>query len=112
MNDNTPSTDPMHSAGANGGDPERRAAGHHVGAFDIRNVIGALLGIYGIVLLITGLVSDESPRMTGQLHADLWAGVALVVVALLFLGWARLRPIVVKQPVGETPTPSPGQRPD
>jgi sugar phosphate permease len=73
-----------------------------VGAFDIRNVIGALLGIYGVVLLVTGLVSDQAPRLTGQLHADLWAGIVLVVVAVVFLTWARLRPIVIgHSPAGE-----------
>lgn len=73
-----------------------------VGAFDIRNVIGVLLGIYGIVLLITGMVSNEAPRATGQLHADLWAGGALVVVSVVFLAWARLRPIVIGHgPAGE-----------
>ena len=84
------------------------------GAFDIRNVIGALLGIYGIVLLATGVLSDEAPKLTGQLHADLWAGAALVVVAVLFLGWARVRPIVVAPaPADEdAATPSPEPRRD
>ncbi|HWU22258.1 MAG TPA: hypothetical protein VN088_12080, partial [Nocardioides sp.] len=61
---------------------------HTAGAFDIRNVIGALLGIYGVILLITGLVSDQAPAETGQLHAGLWAGGALVVVSVVFLAWA------------------------
>lgn len=70
------------------------------GAFDIRNVIGALLGIYGVVLLVTGLVSDQAPAKTGQLHANLWAGGALVVVAVVFLAWARIRPTVVARDGG------------
>ena len=82
------------------------------GAFDIRNVIGALLGIYGVVLLVTGLLSDEAPKLTGQLHADLWAGAALVVVAVLFLGWARVRPIVVAPADDDAATPSPEPRRD
>ncbi|HJQ05520.1 MAG TPA: hypothetical protein VJ872_08760 [Nocardioides sp.] len=83
---------------------------HTAGAFDIRNVIGALLGIYGIVLLVTGLVSHGAPALTGQLHADLWAGGALVVVSLVFLGWARLRPIVVGRGPADSARPSPEQR--
>lgn len=85
---------------------------HTVGAFDIRNVIGALLGIYGIILLITGLVSHGAPPLTGQLHADLWAGGALVLVSLVFLAWARLRPIVVGHSPAGGATPSPERRRD
>ena len=70
---------------------------HTAGAFDIRNVIGALLGIYGVVLLVLGLVSDDTGAQTGDLRANLWAGIALVVVAVAFLAWSRVRPTVVDE---------------
>jgi LPXTG-motif cell wall-anchored protein len=70
---------------------------HTAGAFDIRNVIGGLLGLYGIALLITGLVSDEAPEATGDINANLWTGLGLVVVAAAFLLWSRLRPTVVDE---------------
>lgn len=73
---------------------ERRKR-HTAGAFDIRNVIGALLGIYGVVLAIMGLAGDDSGRKTGDIDANLWAGLAMVVVSLAFIAWARVRPIVV-----------------
>ena len=68
------------------------------GLFDIRNIIGALLGIYGVVLIIVGLTSSSStdPGRAGT-EADLWVGLALVVVGVFFIGWARLRPIVVDE---------------
>lgn len=72
---------------------QRRTAG----AFDIRNVIGALLGLYGLALLITGLVSDEAPEATGDLDANLWTGIGLLVVAAAFLVWSRVRPTVVDE---------------
>ena len=75
---------------------ERRQR-HTAGAFDIRNVIGGLLGIYGVVLLVLGLVSDDTGENTGDLDANLWAGIALLVVAIAFVAWARLRPIVVDE---------------
>ena len=65
------------------------------GAFDIRNVIGVLLGIFGIILTIAGIIGlspDEAER-TGGIDANLWTGIGLVVAALVFLVWARLRPI-------------------
>jgi drug/metabolite transporter (DMT)-like permease len=70
---------------------------HTAGAFDIRNVIGGLLGLYGVLLVVTGLVSDDAPEATGDIDANLWSGVALVVVAAAFLVWSRLRPTVVDE---------------
>jgi hypothetical protein len=70
---------------------------HTAGAFDIRNVIGGLLALYGIVLVITGLVSDEAPEATGDIDANLWSGIGLVVVGVAFLAWSRLRPTVVDE---------------
>jgi hypothetical protein len=68
---------------------------HKAGAFDIRNVIGALMGVYGVVLTLAGLLGDRSPRQTGGVNANLWTGLGLLVVAAVFLLWARIRPIVV-----------------
>ena len=80
-----------------------------VGAFDIRNFIGALIGLYGVVLIIVGLVGftpDEAAR-TGGVDANLWAGIAMTAVGALFLLWARLRPITIRvheDPTGEAET--------
>jgi hypothetical protein len=65
------------------------------GAFDIRNVIGALLGIYGIVLLLVGIFSGGGGPKSGDVNSNLWAGVVLLVVGIFFLAWAKIRPIVV-----------------
>ena len=67
------------------------------GAYDVRVVIAALIGLYGIVLVILGFVdySDEDKVKTGDVNANLWAGIAMVVVAVVFVLWVRLRPIVV-----------------
>lgn len=67
------------------------------GAFDVRVVIAALIGVFGIVLLIMGLVnsSDADLAKEGGVNANLWSGIVMVVVGLGFAAWARLRPIVV-----------------
>jgi glucose uptake protein GlcU len=72
---------------------------HKAGAFDVRNVIAALIGFYGVVLVIMGLVADsEADRAkTGDVNANLWAGLVMVVVALAFFLWSRLRPVVVDE---------------
>lgn len=74
--------------------PKPKAA---AGAFDIRNVIAALLGFYGLVLIICSFVLDPGVNVdTGapkNAADNLWVGIALAVSALLFFAWARLRPI-------------------
>ena len=73
------------------------AAPHKAGAFDIRNIIGALMGLYGVILTLAGLFGDPELEKTGGVNANLWTGLALIVVAAVFIGWARLRPIVVPE---------------
>ena len=69
---------------------------HRAGAFDIRVFIASLIGIYGIVLVIAGLVQgDGQLTKTDGVNLNLWAGIVMVVVSVLFLVWARLRPVVV-----------------
>jgi drug/metabolite transporter (DMT)-like permease len=74
---------------------EQTTRKHTAGALDIRNIIGGLLGVYGVILVLMGLFGDKELEKTGDVNANLWAGLALVVVAAVFLTWARLRPIVV-----------------
>ena len=65
------------------------------GAFDIRSFIGALTAVFGVVLGLMGLFAfdpAESAKTDGM-NANLWAGVAMVVVAAAFLLWAKLEPI-------------------
>jgi len=72
---------------------------HSAGAFDVRNIIGALLGFYGAVLVVMSLVNDtpEERAKTGDVNANLWAGIVMLVVALGFVLWSRLRPVVVDE---------------
>lgn len=67
------------------------------GAFDIRNVIGALLAMYGVILLLLGVFADEQPAKTGGINANLWAGIVLVVVGAAFLLWTWLRPVRIDE---------------
>lgn len=82
--------------------PERR---HTAGVLDIRNIIGGLLATYGVILTLMGLFGDTGGEKTGGVNANLWAGLALLVVGIGFMAWARLRPVVV-------PPPSDDDRPE
>ena len=73
--------------------PQNKTAG----IFDIRNVIGGLLGIYGVILLLMGIFGDEEGHKTGDVNANLWAGLILLVVGIIFLAWAWMRPVVVDE---------------
>lgn len=70
---------------------------HKAGAFDIRVFIGALLGLYGVILTLTGILgtSDADRERAGGVNVNLWTGLALLVTAALFMLWARWRPVVV-----------------
>jgi hypothetical protein len=79
--------------------PETTSDGRHTaGAFDVRNVIAGLIGFYGLVLVIVGIVdrSEEALAKTDGVNANLWAGIGMVVVAAGFALWSRLRPIIVE----------------
>ena len=65
------------------------------GLLDIRTIIGALLAIYGLILLLMGIFADPQTDKTGGVNANLYAGIALLVVGGGFLLWAWLRPVVV-----------------
>jgi hypothetical protein len=80
---------------ATSGKSDTAAAPHKAGAFDIRNIIGALMGVYGVILTLAGLFGDKELEKTGGVNANLWTGLALIAVAAIFLAWARIRPIVV-----------------
>lgn len=82
--------------------PRKRA-----GAFDIRSIIGGLIGLYGILLLVMGLFfTDEAElRMSDGVNLNLWTGVGLLVGGLIFLSWVRLRPL-------EVPAETPVERED
>ncbi|GAC1647504.1 MAG: hypothetical protein NVS4B6_22000 [Mycobacterium sp.] len=81
--------------------------------FDVRNIIGALLGIYGVVLTIAGFApgllgnhtkssADNRVDLYVGTDANWWVGLVLIGVALVFIAWALLRPIKVS----ETPQPT------
>jgi xanthine/uracil/vitamin C permease (AzgA family) len=64
-------------------------------AFDIRLIIAILTGVYGVVLTVLGLfvTSAEEIDKSAGVNINLWTGLALIVVSLLFVLWVRLRPL-------------------
>jgi ABC-type uncharacterized transport system permease subunit len=77
-----------------------------VAAFDIRLIIGLLLGVYGLVTTVLGIgftPDDEIDRAAG-VNINLWAGLGMLVAAALFALWTWLRPLRVPVEEGDQPT--------
>ena len=72
--------------------------------FDLRYLIGGLMALYGLVLIVVGLFDSpaEIDKAAG-IRINLWMGLGMLAVGLLFLLWARLRPLRLGTPdTGDT----------
>jgi hypothetical protein len=68
------------------------------GLFDVRNIIGALLFLYGVILLLASIGTSEAEKAKADgVNANLWVGLVLVVVGALMVVWAVTRPIVIDE---------------
>jgi prolipoprotein diacylglyceryltransferase len=67
--------------------------------FDIRLLIGSLFLLYGLMLTIAGFfTSDKELKKAADININLWLGLGMLVVGVLFLLWRRLNPTVVTEP--------------
>jgi hypothetical protein len=66
--------------------------------FDVRTIIGALMSLYGVILIITSFFTSEADKAKADgINANLWVGIALLIFGVLMLTWAITRPIVVDE---------------
>lgn len=71
---------------------------HTAGAFDIRTFIAALLGIYGVILVLAGIFSDASTTVGKAAgNPNLIVGISLLIFAAGMQAWAMIRPTVVDE---------------
>jgi len=62
--------------------------------FDLRRIIGGLFVLYGVVLIIVGLGDSAAEiRKAAGVHINLWAGIGMLVMGIVFLTWAFARPL-------------------
>jgi hypothetical protein len=62
--------------------------------------IGALLGVYGVIILATGIVNWVSPpahpMAMSQFHPDVWWGLLMTVIGTIYCvkywPWKKSRP--------------------
>ena len=63
--------------------------------FDIRRIIGGLFLLYGLILVVVGVVgSEEIKNKAAGINVNLWTGVAMLAFGALMVAWALLRPVV------------------
>ena len=78
--------------------------------FDLRSVLGGLFVAYGAIVLVMGLMSGEADKAKAAgTNINLWAGIVMLVVGVLFLVWRRLAPVRLDQrvqPEGESGRPT------
>jgi hypothetical protein len=70
------------------------------GAFDVRSIIGGLLGVYGAILTVAGFWftdDGEKAKVDGE-NLNLMVGLGLLVFSALFIAWVVLRPLKVPVP--------------
>jgi hypothetical protein len=79
--------------------------------FDIRVMIGGLFVVYGVLLTVAGFfTSDAELAKAAGININLWLGLGMLVLGLLFLLWRRLNPLEVAAPT-EQETESARSRP-
>jgi hypothetical protein len=75
-------------------DLDARRARRAANLFDLRRMIGGLFAIYGVILVILGLgASDAEIDKAAGWNLNLGTGIAMLVVAAMFLIWAFTRPL-------------------
>jgi prolipoprotein diacylglyceryltransferase len=89
-------TNPESAQSADSADAPKSAAAK---LFDIRLLIGSLFVLYGLMLTVSGFfTSNKELKKAADININLWLGIGMLIVGLLFLLWRRLNPTVVAQP--------------
>jgi len=62
--------------------------------FDLRRIIGGLFVLWGVLLVILGITeSDAEIQKAADVNINLFAGLGMLAVGILFLLWAFTRPL-------------------
>ena len=61
--------------------------------FDLRIMIGGLFFVYGVLLIIYSFfTSQHDIDQAAGIHINLWLGLAMLALGIVFLLWARFAP--------------------
>ncbi|WP_433081544.1 hypothetical protein ACQP1P_46375 [Dactylosporangium sp. CA-052675] len=61
--------------------------------FDVRRVIGGLFTVYGVIVTLLGVFDSQAEiDKAAGVRINLWIGLGMLALGLLFLLWQWLRP--------------------
>jgi hypothetical protein len=67
--------------------------------FDLRSLIGGLFVLYGIMLTVAGFsTSHKELTKAANININLWMGIGMLIVGVIFLAWWRLNPVRPAEP--------------
>src|SRR5947199_10281149 len=62
--------------------------------FDLRVLIGGLFTFYGVVLIFAGIFASAAEiQKASGININLWMGIGMLIIGLLFLLWWLLNPL-------------------
>jgi formate-dependent nitrite reductase membrane component NrfD len=66
-------------------------------ALDLRRIIAYLFLLYGVILTITGALDSHAELVKAQgVRINLWTGLGMIGIGLVFLVWELARPLPEK----------------
>ena len=75
-------------------DAEKRRLIASTRRFDLRRILGALFLLYGVLVTLVGIIQPaEDVAKTNGIAINLWTGIAMLVLGILFFVWDRLSPV-------------------
>jgi hypothetical protein len=90
-------------------DPTTDRAAQAANLFDLRRIIGAVFGLWAVVLIVLGVTeSDAEIAKAADVNINLWAGLGMAVLSALFLLWAFTRPLGEELAGSDEPGGRPG----
>ncbi len=80
-------------------DEEEEHAARMANRFDVRRIIGGVFLVYGVVLVVLGIVGSHAVKTKAAgIDIDLWAGIGMLVLGVLMVAWALLAPVRPEAP--------------
>jgi hypothetical protein len=72
---------------------EQRALVASTRRFDLRRILGALFLLYGLIVTIVGIVHYAPDVEQAGMPINIYAGLGMLILGILFFVWDRLSPV-------------------
>jgi hypothetical protein len=75
-------------------EPREERVARAANLFDLRRIIGGLFTVWGILLIVLGATdSDAEANKAAGININLFAGIGMLILGLVFVAWALSRPL-------------------